>query len=158
VVFNFALEYAITKVQENQDGLELNAKYQILVYADDINMSSEITNTTRKYTEVLLEASGEVSPDVNMEKTKHMLVSRQQNNEELHDLYASSNNIKVIKSRRMRWADHVAHMGQMSNTYNSFIQNPEGKEQFGRPKRRGEDNIRLYLTEIEWTRFTWLRI
>jgi hypothetical protein len=61
-------------------------------------------------------------------------------NEELHNLYASLDIIRVIKSRRTRWAWHVARMGEMRNAYNILIGKPEGKRPLGRPRRRCEDN------------------
>jgi hypothetical protein len=57
-------------------------------------------------------------------------------NEELHNLYALQNIIRVIKSRRMRWAEHIAQMGEMRNAYKIFVRKPEGN----RPHRR-ENNI-----------------
>jgi hypothetical protein len=57
---------------------------------------------------------------------------RRMHSEDLHDLLASSNIIRVIKSRRMRWARHVARMGAMRNAYRIFIGEPEGKIQLGR--------------------------
>jgi hypothetical protein len=75
---------------------------------------------------------------------------RRLHNEELHNLYASPNIIRAIKSRRMRWARHVAHVGKMRNTstYNVLVGKPEGKIPRGRPKRRREDNIRMELKEV----------
>jgi hypothetical protein len=66
-------------------------------------------------------------------------------NEELHDLYSSPNIIRIIKSRRMRWARHVAQMGEKSKAYRLFVGMPEGKRPLGRPRRRWVDNIMMDL-------------
>ena len=63
-------------------------------------------------------------------------------NEELHDLYCSPNIVRVIKSRRMRWAGHVARMGEEREVYRVLMGKPEGKRPLGRPRRRWVDNIR----------------
>jgi hypothetical protein len=70
VLLNFALEYAIMKVQENQVGLKLNGTRQLVVYADDVNLLGDNMNTIQKNTEVLTDAS-KISLDVNVEKTKY---------------------------------------------------------------------------------------
>jgi hypothetical protein len=80
---------------------------------------------------------------------------------ELHNLYPSPDIIRQIKSRRMRWAGHVACMGQGRNVYRVLVGKPEGKRPLGRPRRRWEDGIKMDLGEIGWwvwSGFTWLRI
>jgi hypothetical protein len=61
---------------------------------------------------------------------------RKLHNEELHNLYFSPNIIRMIKSRRMRWAGHVARMGETRNAYRRLVGKPEGKRPLGRPRRR----------------------
>jgi hypothetical protein len=71
--------------------------------------------------------------------------SRRLHNEELNDPYSSSNIIRVIKSRRMRWVGHVASMGQKRGAYRILVGRPEGRRPLGKPRRRWEDNIKMDL-------------
>ena len=66
---------------------------------------------------------------------------RRLHNEELNDLYPSPNIVRVIKSRRMRWAGHVARMGEERGVYRVLVEKPDGKRPLGRPRRRWVDNI-----------------
>jgi hypothetical protein len=86
---------------------------------------------------------------------------RKLHNRELHNLYSSPDIIRQIKSWRMRWAGHVARMGEGRNVYRVLVGKAEGKRSLERPRRRWEDDIKMDLREIGWgvwSGFTWLRI
>ena len=70
---------------------------------------------------------------------------RKLHNEELSDLYSLPNIVRVVKSRRMRWARHVARMGEGGGVYRVLVGKPEGKRPMGRPRRKWEDNIKMDL-------------
>jgi len=78
----------------------------------------------------------------------------------LYDLYCSPNIIRVVKSRRMRWAGHVARKGERRGAYRGFVGRPGGKRPLGKPTRRWEDNIKmnhLFMGLGAWTGLLWLR-
>jgi hypothetical protein len=83
---------------------------------------------------------------------------RKLHNEELHILYSSPNIIRQIKSRRMRWAGHVASMVEERNVYRVLMGKPEEKRQLGRPRRRWDDGIRKDLREIGWGSVDWIQL
>ena len=75
LLFNFALEYAIKRVQVNQDGLKLNGTHQLLAYADDVNILGGSAHTVEENVEALLVATKETGIEVNADKTKYMVMS-----------------------------------------------------------------------------------
>jgi hypothetical protein len=81
---------------------------------------------------------------------------RKLHNEGLSDSYSSPSIIKIIKSRRMRWAGNVARMGEKRNTYRLLVGKPEGKRPLGRRRRRWVDNIRIDLGEVGWGDVDWI--
>jgi len=81
---------------------------------------------------------------------------RRLHNEELNNLYCSPNTVRVIKSRRMRWAGHVACMGEERGVYRVLVGKPEGKTPLGRPRRRWVDNIRMDLQQVGCGYMDWI--
>jgi hypothetical protein len=80
---------------------------------------------------------------------------RKLHNDELHSLYSSPNVVGVIKSRRVRWAGHVARMGEGRGVYRVFVGRPEGKRPLERPKRKWEDNVKMGLRKIRINGANW---
>jgi hypothetical protein len=79
-------------------------------------------------------------------------------NDELHSLYSSPNIFRVIKSRRMWWAGHVARMGEGRGVYRVLVGRPEGKRPLGRSRHRWEDNIKMDLREIGIDGANWIQL
>jgi len=277
MLFNFALDYAIRRVQVNRDDLKLNGTHQLLAYADDINILAGRMHTLKENAEALVAATREIGLEVSADKTKYPVMSRDQNagriqsiridnstfervegfkyfgttltnqnsiaeeiksrlrsrnacyhsvqnllsstllsknlkikihrtimlpvvlygceawsltlreerklrmfenmvlrrifgprrddvtgewrrlhNEELNDLYSSPNIVRVIKSRKMRWAGHVARIGEERGVYRVLVGKPEGKRPLGRPRRRWVDNIRMDLQEVGSGYMDWI--
>ena len=77
---------------------------------------------------------------------------------ELNDLYSSPNIVRVIKSKRMKWAGHVACMGEWRGVYRVLVGKPEGKRPLGRPRRRWEDNIKIDLQEVGCGGMNWIEL
>jgi len=83
---------------------------------------------------------------------------RKLNNEELSDLYSLPNIVRVVKSRRMRWAWHVARMGEGRGVYRVLVGKPDGKRPLRRPRRRWEDNIKMDLQEVGGSCGEWMEL
>ena len=81
---------------------------------------------------------------------------RRLHNEELNDLYSSPNIMRVIKSIRMRWAEHVARMGEKIGAYWVLVGKPEGKRPMGKPSYRWVDNIRMELQDVGCGYMDWI--
>jgi hypothetical protein len=84
--------------------------------------------------------------------------SRKQHTEELHNLYSSPSIIRMIKSRRMRWAGHAARMGRRGLHIIILVGKSEGRRPLGRPRRRRVDNIKMDLREIGWDCMDWIHM
>ena len=83
---------------------------------------------------------------------------RKLHNEELNDLYSSPNIVRVIKSRRMRWAGDVACVGERRDVYGVLVGKPKGKRPLGRPRRRWADNIKMDLQEVGCEGTDWIEV
>jgi hypothetical protein len=83
---------------------------------------------------------------------------RKLHNEELNDLYSLPNTVRVVKSRRMRWAGYVAHMGEERGMHRVLVGKPEGKRPLGRPRRRWEDNIKIDFQKVGGGRRDWMEL
>jgi hypothetical protein len=83
---------------------------------------------------------------------------RKLHNDELHSLYSSLNIVRVIKSRRVRWAGHVARIGEGRGVHRVLVGRLEGKRPLERPRRRWEDNIKMDLREIGIDEANWIRL
>jgi hypothetical protein len=83
---------------------------------------------------------------------------RKLHNDKLHSLYSSPNIVRMIISRRMRWAGQVARMGEGRDVYRDLVGRPEGKRPVGRPRRRWEDNIKMDFWETGIDGANWIRL
>jgi hypothetical protein len=97
LLFNFALECAIRRVQANQEGLKLNGTHQLVVYVDDVNILGGSIHTIRKNTDALLIVSKEIGLEVNAEKTKYMVMSRDQNAGQNGDIRIGNKSFETVE-------------------------------------------------------------
>ena len=97
LLFNFALGYAIRRVQVNQDGLKLNGAHQLLAYADDVNILGGSAHTVKENAETFLVATKETGLEVNADKTKYMVMSRDRNAGRGQSVKIDNNSIERVK-------------------------------------------------------------
>jgi len=97
LLFNFALEYAIRRVQVNQDGLKLNGTHQLLTYADDVNILGGSVHTVKENAEALVVATKEIGLEVNADKTKYMIMSQDQNAGRSHSMKIDNSCIERVE-------------------------------------------------------------
>jgi hypothetical protein len=98
LLFNFALKYAIRKVQENQVRLKLNGTHQLLAYADDVNLLGDNIDTINKNAETLINTNKEVGLETDVKKTKYVLLSRHQNVGQNPDKKYQTDHLKMCLS------------------------------------------------------------
>jgi transcription termination factor 2 len=83
---------------------------------------------------------------------------RKLHNDELHSLYSSLSIVRVIKSRRLRWAGHVARMGEGRRVYRVLVGRPESRRPLGRPRHVSDDNIKMDFSEIGIDGANWIQL
>ena len=133
ILFNFALEYAIRRVQEHQDGLKLNGTYQLLVSADVINIWGRRVHTIKNKTETLLISSKENGLEVNSDKTKHVVMSRDQNARRNHNIKIDFNSLEGV--------EEFKYLGTTLTNQNSVQEEIKGRLKSGNSCYHSMQNI-----------------
>ena len=119
--FNFALKYAIRRVQVHQNGLKLNGTHQLLVYADDVNILGRSVHTVKKNTEALVAASKETGLEFNADRTKYMVMSPDQNAERSHSIKNDNSSFERVEQFRY-WGTILANQTAIQEEIKSRLQ------------------------------------
>jgi len=123
LLFNFALEYAIKRVQVNQDGLKLNGTHQLLAYADDVSILGGSVHTVKENAEALVVAIKEIGLDVNADKTKYLVMSRNRN-------AGRGNSVKIDNSSIER-VEEFKYLGMKLTDQNSIQEEIKSTSKLG---------------------------
>jgi hypothetical protein len=123
LLFNFALEYAIKRVQVNQDGLKFNSTHQLLAYADDVNIFGGSVHTVRENAEALVVATKETGLEVNNDKTKYMVMSRDRNAVRGHGVKIDNSSIERV--------DEFKYLGATLTDQNSIQEELKSRLKLG---------------------------
>jgi hypothetical protein len=118
-IFNFAIEYAIRRVQVNQDGLKLNGMLQIPVFADDVNIVGRRVHTIKENAEALVVASKETGLELNANKTKYMVMSRDQNAGRSHSM--KSDNISFESVEEFKFLGTILNQNSIKEVIKSRV-------------------------------------
>jgi len=118
ILFNFALQYAIKRVQVNQDGLKLNGTHQLLSYADYFNILGGSIHTLKENAEALVAATREIGLEVSADKSKYMIMSRDQNAGRIHSVRIDNSTFKRV--------EELKYLGTILTSQNSIPEEIKG--------------------------------
>src|SRR5215469_11502116 len=135
LLFNFALDYAIRRVQVKQDGLKLNGTLQLLSYADDVNILGGSVDTVKKNAEALVAATKEIGLEVNTHKTKYMTVSRDQNAGRIHSMKINNSSIERV--------EEFKYLGTTLKNHNSIQEEIKSRLKLGNASYYSVQNLCL---------------